>query len=427
VDDMTRRLGLPLLLSVFAACGDAPGTPAADAFTVRDSAGVRIVENSDSAWTADTRWRLADEPDLRIGSLDGSLPGTDWGDFVQARAFGDGVVVTDPQTVGFRFFDAEGAWERTLVREGEGPTELQFLNVWQIFGDRITATDVAAGVEIHPKGDSIRPLSIAQPPGAEEDELFGVAIPMAWFADGSYLQAMMPNLMELESGMQSPPMTYHRISREGEHLGEVASVPLGSFHVKGPRDFSPVPFVPPGMLVTAGTAMYEAFPDSSFEWRRRRADGALDLVVRLPLEGEEITEAFIARSIERQLTMLEGLDIPAAMLADAREEIEAGFRGPGVPDRAGLFLSLRVTEAGYVLAELPDWEVRSTSQETVMSGVDDDVSIAFAVFDPEGRWLGTLEAPAGLAVTDVTDEVIVGVRKDDFDVAYVERWPILKP
>lgn len=36
---------------------------------VRDSAGVRIVENVRPSWTAGTRWRIAATPRVRLGVL----------------------------------------------------------------------------------------------------------------------------------------------------------------------------------------------------------------------------------------------------------------------------------------------------------------------------------------------------------------------
>ena len=37
---------------------------------VRDSAGIRIVENEGASWTSDQAWRLSQEPIAEIGRLD---------------------------------------------------------------------------------------------------------------------------------------------------------------------------------------------------------------------------------------------------------------------------------------------------------------------------------------------------------------------
>ena len=74
---MRRLPGSPLLTTValvgITACGaegdgEPGGAASASDVTVRDSAGIRIVENHDSAWTGETRWRLADEPDFVLAA-----------------------------------------------------------------------------------------------------------------------------------------------------------------------------------------------------------------------------------------------------------------------------------------------------------------------------------------------------------------------
>ena len=57
-----------------AACGDGGSTSGDDVAggpVVRDSAGVRVVENRAPAWAPGTGWRLADSPHLDLGALEG--------------------------------------------------------------------------------------------------------------------------------------------------------------------------------------------------------------------------------------------------------------------------------------------------------------------------------------------------------------------
>ncbi len=61
---------LPLLLTLLlAACGDARG--GASLATVRDSAGIRIVESSGGTWEEGEAWRVAAQPALEIGMAEG--------------------------------------------------------------------------------------------------------------------------------------------------------------------------------------------------------------------------------------------------------------------------------------------------------------------------------------------------------------------
>lgn len=49
------------------------------------------------------------------------------------------------------------------------------------------------------------------------------------------------------------------------------------------------------------------------------------------------------------------------------------------------------------------------------------------VFDPEGRWLGGIAMPVGLEVTEIGEDYILGIWKDDLDVAYVRMYELIKP
>lgn len=146
-----RRTGLAApaglaALVTLAACGDADpdSSPGASGVTVRDSAGIRIFENHDSAWTEDTRWRLADEPDLVIGSVDGSVPSTDLSSIDDILVVDGRVVVEENRAREIRVFGPDGSWERTFGGSGEGP--LEFSTIWttgMIRGDSVVAFDIS--------------------------------------------------------------------------------------------------------------------------------------------------------------------------------------------------------------------------------------------------------------------------------------------
>lgn len=49
------------------------------------------------------------------------------------------------------------------------------------------------------------------------------------------------------------------------------------------------------------------------------------------------------------------------------------------------------------------------------------------VFDPGGRWLGTVETPAGLTVHQIGPDWILGVQPDARQVERVRMYPPVKP
>jgi hypothetical protein len=91
---LLRAAGIGLLPALAACGGDARAAGPA----VRDSAGVRIVENGAPAWKEGEGWRLAAEPALDIGMVDGP-PQYQFGDVAGVVRLGDGtVVVADDQS-----------------------------------------------------------------------------------------------------------------------------------------------------------------------------------------------------------------------------------------------------------------------------------------------------------------------------------------
>ena len=43
-------------------------------------------------------------------------------------------------------------------------------------------------------------------------------------------------------------------------------------------------------------------------------------------------------------------------------------------------------------------------------------TVAWTVFDPEGRMLGTVRVPAALRVLEIGDDWLLGVHRDEYDV-----------
>ncbi len=114
-----------LLVTSSLACGG-PGDDAG-VVTVRDSAGIRIVENTTPQWQEGERWRLSPEPVVDIGGGDreedqlfrvvGAL-----------RLSDDRIVVANGGTNEIRFYGPGGAFLSASGGEGEGPGEFRRLS-----------------------------------------------------------------------------------------------------------------------------------------------------------------------------------------------------------------------------------------------------------------------------------------------------------
>lgn len=425
-------LALPLL----AGCGPegpggAPGIDASDV-TVRDSAGVRIVENHDSAWTDETRWRLEDEPEVVIGSLDGSVPGTDFGRYVVPRILGERTIVLDASNRDVRLFDAEGVFVETVGRRGEGPTELSGASRMAVLGDSVALVFDSRGpkvVRYHLAGDSASSESMGEPPGEPSGGLriggmstWGVH---GWFADGSYLVG--PTVLSMSgypAGRTIVADAWHHIAATGEHLAEVGEYPARVMWSDG-ESSTGMAFTPVGVVVPRDSTVLQAFPDDGFEYVERGTDGRLRTIVRAAIPRRAVTDEMVAALRESEVAFHRaGIEGASARMREVRERNAELQASRPYPDSAVPFTNLLTTPTGHVLVELadPDWTA-SRRPDTP----DPPRTRRYVVFGPDARWLGTLEAPTGLTVTDVSGDALVGVRTDEFDVPYIERWNIIRP
>jgi hypothetical protein len=136
-----RLIPLSFLLSVAAIACDG-GADRTSGFEARDSSGVRITVNSDYQWPEGEGWRLSDQPQLDIGTLEGE----DHYQFfriINAITLSDGrLVVANSGTSELRFFDSQGDFLFSSGRKGGGPGEFEALwTISALAGDSVLALD----------------------------------------------------------------------------------------------------------------------------------------------------------------------------------------------------------------------------------------------------------------------------------------------
>ncbi len=113
-------LSLATVTSVGCASGDTPGMPV---FEVQDSSGVEIVRSGPAIHEEGASWRIASDPILQIGQVDGDLPYL-FERITSAVRVPDGrIVVSDAEALDIRIFGPDGTHEGSFGRRGEGPLE----------------------------------------------------------------------------------------------------------------------------------------------------------------------------------------------------------------------------------------------------------------------------------------------------------------
>ncbi len=384
--------------------------------TVRDSAGITIVSNTDDGvWTASDRWRV--EEDLRIGAAEGD-PEYQFGQ-IGARGIAVGsderIFVLDAQGQHVKVFSAEGVYQSRIGRPGGGPGEIStganFLMIGP--GDTLLVVDLGnqrinryladgsdAGsfpLAIEQQGLPLnfssttsgllarqsRPLALPGRPAA--DSLDAV---VAFTCDGSVTDT----LLKFQSG--------------------------GTLSLGGSTPELNLFSAEPVWELAGGRQVLHGVNDD-YRIGLYAADGSLARVITKPFErtaiGERDQQAVMG-FLERAWT---DAGVPPQALAQLRGIVHFAESYPAFARvAAGPRESVWVQHVQSVSA-LSDEEYESYNP------LEDTGAPDWDVFDSQGRFLGIVTMPARFQPRQFVGDKIYGVWRDDLDVQHVIRLRVI--
>lgn len=133
--------GLLAVATLTAACADAG--PTMQRASVRDSAGVRIVESTSGAWDSASAWVIGEQPVVQIGAADSDEPAMLLTRVEGLTRLSDGrIVILDGQTSEVRWFTPEGEHIVTRGGKGKGPGEFTYaMALVAMGGDTVLVRD----------------------------------------------------------------------------------------------------------------------------------------------------------------------------------------------------------------------------------------------------------------------------------------------
>ena len=369
---------------------------------IRDSAGIRIVENARPPEGSRLDWRLGPEPLVSIGKMEGEDP------YLFERVFGarmlsDGrIVIGDDGAKELRVFDQDGIHLETWGGRGEGPGEFVGGQLW--------------GMAALP-GDSIIVWGFLWP----ELTVFG--------PDGEFLRRFIPERSRWDNWDRRGHLSPLSVSRHGLILagqddvyfdpaevevwdaggqlrGLLGAHPARESSRAGDGDRGPLMF---------GDFVYrrpwgDLFVISSnrrYEFRAFGTDGSLTRIVRMEHELRRPAEAHIEAYIGERLSWIpsERTD----QLAERRREL----RSMAVADHLPAFAAFRGDDA---LDHLWVFEYEAPGEE--------EPGTLFTIFDPEGRVLGFFETPEGMAIMEIGADYVLARVENDLGVQSVQLWPL---
>jgi hypothetical protein len=400
-------------LAVLAGCGGAPDTGASAAGPlVRDSAGIRIVENRPAERRGGPGWRLADRPLFDLGGLEGPAE-------TQFFEIGDGTLLSDGGFVlagygsyDLRRFAADGRHLWTAGREGDGPGEFEGLtSVTAGPGDTLLAYDFRQRriSRWDPDGGFLdsRQLADAEGPGFPFVETLlpdGRAV-YTWrtFAlDGLPPEGEIRR-DTLEVRVAVPGES--EATRIGRFPGPETLIMRQSETAQGMRLISGSPPFARSTHVAATSDAIWVGDGAEPVVRRFGFDGALQAIVRLPVATRPVDEAMVRRGLAAQLESAE--DEEERDLARQRwEELP-------VPEALPFFEALETDATGNL------W-VRAFQ-------APGDEKRTWHVISPDGTWLGSLDVPDRYGPLAIGRDAMLARYADELDVEHVQLREILRP
>lgn len=382
MEQATRNCAVPgaaFGLLILTACGEP--TPGGEA-TVRDSAGVTIVESSASLWDQTGPTSVAEEVVLQLGTIDGEeaekfygVRGIRWLD--QTRF----VLINGDTQV--RVYHMDGALARQFGRDGDGPGEYRAIGeVGPLPGDRLLLTDSRRRLvrTTTLDGEVERATSIEHPiPGGAD-----------WAGDGWLVGfAAEPRLTpEMELRVDS----IVAINTETTDR-EVWGVTPGS-----PIIWRDLPNGQPAPMSLANG------PDGVIEARHDRiVYGTSDVYELRELD----TAGGLVRILRRQVaarvpTEETGRPVVARWEAAGSPE----YARPVFADSLPHFRSFLLDDAGRT------WVQRDPGYG--------HPALEWDLFDDRGIYLGAVLLPESFTPHDVIGDLMIGVWTDALDVEYVQ-------
>lgn len=380
---------------------------------VRDSAGIRIVENPDVGWEPAAAWAVADTPSLDLGSIDAD-PDHQFYRVVGAATLSDGrIVVAGGGTQDVRWYDPAGTLVATAGGEGQGPGEFTGLVALGVLpGDSVIAYDMRLQrlTVFDPQGAYVRstPLEAQDRPGMRFPVLLGVLDDGALVMVGRDLQTD-----GMGEGPVRAPMPVYVYGPDGlprDSLGTFhgweASVTIRRNSQQVAMAIGERPFGHSTTVTSVGDGIVVGTPHT-YEFAIYGPEGTLQSIVRLdrpvePLTATDIAayEAFVAEQADdNELTREQRREAAELEYPETKPAYASAIRG----DRLG-----NIWVPGFAVSDAqrpPLW----------------------AVFDRQGRYLGELEIPGRLRVFEIGSDYVLGVWRDELDVEHVRRYPLMKP
>ena len=378
---------------------------------IRDSAGVRIVENAQPPSGSRLPWRIGTEPTVSIGEATGEdaylLHQADAALMLRDRR----VVIANSGTDEIRVYDAEGVHLGTWGGPGEGPGEFGYLRgiaLWP--GDSVLAVHTTEGASDGGwpwRGQLFDNLGN---PGRHLRSESRVGLPFEpriVLADGGILgrRASAPGgriegyfRMEVAYellGLDRPAEGFGIFPDREAFNGVANGIPLSTGMAFSRRALD----TSWGDLLVIGT-------NDRYEIRAYRvSDGTLARIVRREHVNRAPTRPEVVDAAIRTLANMEGP-------RDALEAFRRAYEGMPIVESFPAFRVILSDPQAHL------WVLEYELPET------DRPASLWTVYDDAGHALGYVETPAGLSLLEIGADYLLGRQTDELGIERIQVWAL---
>lgn len=418
---MNRTACAGLLLGAMACNGAELDTRQSDGFTVRDSAGIQIVENATPAWSADVTWQLADEPSFILEAYDG-------GDrhrlLDPASIDVDGrgrIIIADGNQAGWHgilVYDSLGEYLFQAGRDGEGPGE--FGQLWwaeAYRGDSLVGFDMARDrlSVFTPDGDFERSVTTPQvvTPRGPEGSYGYTGGSDAAYLDGSFLAYPRGALDPDDSA--GPAWFRHmllRVDPDGAAWDTLGTFEISQQYWTGSAQ-EQLFFGAISVRALSEDRLFFGRGDG-YEYGEYDPNGLLTRIVRRSHQAEPVTDALRQEMVEWLLDRVRSSpEVNDQMLDGFRVQMEQTQSAEVLPPYSAMLYD----RLGYVWVEEFRWMV--PNEPYPVRGPTN-----WSVFDLTGRWQGDVVTPPGFILQAVTENRAYGFVVDELGVKRVQVYSL---
>ena len=417
---------LPVALA--AACSQTPAEPPPPAFTVTDSAGVRMVVNSGRQWGEEEGWQVTAEPVVTLGVMDFPVE-QQFQDIVGATRLSDGtIVLVELADFGLRAFNPSGDRLWTAGGVGDGPGEMRSYPdtrpvLSRLDGDVVQLQNGLDRIRYSSGGEVIEHVKLDYGRFRRWGRIFIQYCPFdAYFLQDDIVFCHRPQ-------PESPPDSWtihHTIMRTTWGLDAVDTLG-GDFLEESYFRQSRFPIAIRSPLAARGIFGIGGAPQPRLLYARND---------EYRIEVWDILAGSLAMVVERQVPRRARTDEEADFLVqsgdvhyardyvDIAESVDKAHSQ--AIDSVSLAEALFLDELGYMWVRRGpsglDGEHARVREITGPDGRQWTVpapSGLHDVFRPDGVYLGTVKLPHDLRITEIGADHILGIVRDEMDVQYV--------